>query len=252
MTAKEAIDQAMRLLGKIAITDGTKQVETATVEEVEYAHLTAGTAKVIITAAGMLGSPKTLYVGLTTNDNSATVAGKIRISLLANNTIAEFFDVSGTNLDVILTAKTAAANDETMNISVADGTQQGHCEGLVSVNSVSTVAGAAIYAIDNISNPLYLGQGLGFVNSRQQELARLEGNTENPPYIEDLDDLLSLSDDTAMRILPYGLAADFARFDNASNNNLQYFLTEYEKLKRTIVYSEQNIEDQYDILNGMR
>jgi hypothetical protein len=98
--------------------------------------------------------------------------------------------------------------------------------------------------IDKITTTLFEKVALSFINARQQELSLLEGEI-NPPYITDLTNLLSLSDDTAMRIFPVGLALDFLRFNNA--DNIQYFANEYERLKRTIKHSEMPIQDRYNI-----
>ena len=101
------------------------QVETATVAETVPNVLVAGDAKVIVTAAGMTGSPETVNVPVALNDDEATVAGKIRAGLAANTHVNDFFTVSGAGTAVILTARTAAANDTSMNIDISDGTSVG-------------------------------------------------------------------------------------------------------------------------------
>lgn len=119
---------------------GTKQVETATVAEDTPGTLVAGDATVIVTAAGMAGSPITVSVALATNDTVNQVATKIRAALAAHAVIGAFFTVSGSNAAVILTVVTTQANDGTLNISIADGT----CDGLTTAaSSANTTAGVA-------------------------------------------------------------------------------------------------------------
>lgn len=113
------------------------QVETATI----VGTITdAGTATVVVTAAGMSNSPKTVKVPVTTSDTAANVASKVRVGLRADPDVSAFFTVSGTGANVVLTAKTAAANDGTLNISSDNGT----CTGLTTeATSANTTAGGA-------------------------------------------------------------------------------------------------------------
>ena len=116
---------------------GTKQVETATVVGTVS---TAGNATVIVTAAGMTGSPKTLTVAVALNDSAAVVAQKIRETLAADAAVTALFSVGGIGAAVALTKLLAAANDSTLNISINNGT----CAGLTAATqSVDTTAGQA-------------------------------------------------------------------------------------------------------------
>ena len=117
--------------------NGTKQVETATVEGT---ITTAGNSTFIITAAGMTGSPKTISVAVALNDSAAVVAQKAREAIGADNAVISKFSVGGYGAVVELTALAAAANDSTLNIAIANGT----CAGLVAVTtSANTTAGVA-------------------------------------------------------------------------------------------------------------
>jgi|GEM_PF-958927 len=99
-----------------------------------------GNATVTVTAAGMNNSPKTLSVAVVAGDDASAVAGKMRTALSADPDVSAFFTVSGSNADIVLTAKTNAANDATLNIATANGT----CTGLTSQpTSADTTAGAA-------------------------------------------------------------------------------------------------------------
>ena len=70
----------------------------------------------------------------------AQVAGKIRTALTNDTNVGAFFDISGTGADVVITRKTAAANDATMNVSIANGT----CTGLTAApTSSNTTMGIA-------------------------------------------------------------------------------------------------------------
>lgn len=122
----------------IASTDnGVKQVETATVVGAINSD-GAGNATVVVTAAGMNGSPVTLSVAVANSDTASQVATKIRTAMNASAPISAFFTVGGTSANVILTAKQEAANDTTMNVSIDNGT----CAGLTTAaTSANTTAG---------------------------------------------------------------------------------------------------------------
>lgn len=113
----------------------TAQVETATVVG---SIVTGGNATVMITAAGMTGSPKTINVAVDSLDSASAVAGKIRTALAADVDVTALFAVSGTGANVILTRLAPAANDATLNISINNGT----CIGLTPTpTSANTTAG---------------------------------------------------------------------------------------------------------------
>lgn len=145
-----------------APTSGTSQVETATVAGT--VTLT-GNATVVVTAAGMVGSPKTFAVPVVNADTASIVAGKIRAALAADAEIAKWFVVSGTTTAVILTAKTAPANDATLNISVDNGTCTGLTQALTSANTTAGVAGDyrgapnGQYLQDTTNFKLYVNSG---------------------------------------------------------------------------------------------
>ena len=84
----------------------------------------------------------------------------------------------------------------------------------------------------------------------QRELARLEG-VDITQKIESLDDTLEISDDTASRVLPYGLAAKFALADKDADTYNDYS-AQYLGLCRTITFDEEDITDEYDFLAGMQ
>lgn len=125
---------------KYWVYGGICQVETATIVGTIS---TAGNATVIVTAEGMTGSPKTISVAVALNDTASQVAGKIRTALKADTDVTAKFAVSGIDASVVLTALTAAVNDATLNINIANGT----CAGLTSApTSANTIAGVGILA----------------------------------------------------------------------------------------------------------
>lgn len=126
----------------IAVANGTCNgiVNDATSNDTQAGILGSGTATVTVTAAGMSNSPKDVLVAVADGDNASAIAGKIRTALGLDADVASFFDVSGSNANVVLTAKTGAANDATMNIAVANTS----CVGIVDdATSNDTTAGHA-------------------------------------------------------------------------------------------------------------
>jgi len=82
--------------------------------------------------------PISSQAGREQGDSASDVGASARNSLLLNAAIAAFFDISGTGASVILTAKTRAANDSTMDATyVANGT------GMTGASSANTTAGVA-------------------------------------------------------------------------------------------------------------
>lgn len=112
------------------------QVETATAAGTIS---TAGNATVVVTANQMTGSPRTVSVAVANADTAATWAGKVRTALAADATVAAFFAVSGAGTAIVLTALNAAANDPSMNVSLANGTSVGITAAPTSANTTAGV-----------------------------------------------------------------------------------------------------------------
>lgn len=115
----------------------TAQVETATA----LGTITgSGNAAVVITAAGMTGSPKTLNVAVLNNDTASQWAAKVRTALGLDADITARFAVGGAGALITLTRLVPAANDATLNISLDNGT----CTGITTAaSSANTTAGVA-------------------------------------------------------------------------------------------------------------
>ena len=114
---------------------GVAQVETATVAGTVTG---AGDASVIVTAAGMTNSPKTVAVALLDGDDDEAIATKVRAALTLDADVSAWFTIGGAGANVALTVKSAAADDVSMNIAVANDS----CVGIVNdASSVHTTAG---------------------------------------------------------------------------------------------------------------
>ena len=118
-------------------TLGTSQVETATA---------AGTATgdgnvTVVVASAILDATQTIQVPVLLGDTASAWAAKVRTALLKNGSIGTKYDVSGTGASIILTARKPAANDGTLNISLANGTPSPGIT--VAATSANTTAGVA-------------------------------------------------------------------------------------------------------------
>jgi phage tail sheath protein FI len=98
---------------------GTPQVETGTVVAASGAT-SSGNLPVTVTSAAIAGSPVTVNVALVgdSSDNTAAkVAVKIAAALNLNANIAVKFVATSSGANVILTARSNAANDSTLNMA---------------------------------------------------------------------------------------------------------------------------------------
>jgi hypothetical protein len=139
------------------------QVETATV----VGSVTGGgNATVVVTAAGMLNSPKTVSVAVLNLDTASAVGGKIRTALGADADISNFFTIGGSGAAVSLTHKNALANDTTLNISIDNGTCTGLTAAPTSANTTAGVAGPR-YAVARGDYPFW--QMLAAINQALDE-----------------------------------------------------------------------------------
>ncbi len=78
--------------------------------------------------------------GTAGGDGPNELADKARTALALDADVDAFFTVSGTGAELILTAKTKAANDATLNIASADGTAVGVTAAPTSANTTAGVA----------------------------------------------------------------------------------------------------------------
>lgn len=120
----------------------------------------------------------------------------------------------------------------------------------MTAQDVCDMALALIDAADEADNEDYLMRAPAVVDVLQRELAFYEGATVTR-CVKKLDDTLEISDDTASRIMPYGLAASFALADKNGDMYADYSAM-YRMLCRTIRGGETDTADEYGILEGMR
>lgn len=121
--------------GSTAFVAGTAQVETATITAASGAT-SSGTMTMVLTSAGMTGSPLNVPVALVTGTHTtaALIASAARTALSANAVVAARFSIGGTGADIVLTRKPTSthtvptgtlnlysANDTTLNLAIPAG-----------------------------------------------------------------------------------------------------------------------------------
>lgn len=110
----------------------------------------------------------------------------------------------------------------------------------------------ALELIDQTESPDaadYAQRAPVLIDVLQHELAHYEDMVVTRK-IRSLDDTLDVSDDTGERIMPYGLAANFALADKNSDMYADYSAM-YRSLLRTIRPGETDATDEYETLYGM-
>ena len=117
-------------------------------------------------------------------------------------------------------------------------------------HEVYTLALALIDQADETDSGDYRLRAPAIIDVLQRELAFYEGVTLTRP-VKDLDDTLEISDDTAARVMPYGLAASFALADKNGDMYADYSAM-YRILCRSIRCEETDTVDEYGVLEGMR
>lgn len=163
-----------------------QQVETATAAGTVTQ---AGNAAVTVTSK-LFAEAVAVDVPVEAADDAAAIALAIRTALAADTDISEHFDVSGAAAAVILTAKVPAANDDTLNIAIANGVGEGASEGVTpAATSANTTAGVP-YDI------VYIGWndklGLPYLLPHNTVLAAYLNNvkeTNAPTVATDIDEL---------------------------------------------------------------
>ena len=144
--------------GTTAWTAGAAQVETATAAGTVTG---SGDASVVVTAAGMTGSPKTISVAVLASDTATEWADKVRTALTADTAVTALFTVGGTTTAISLTRKptatydlglipvsTYAADDATLNISLDNGTCTGITTAGTSANTTAGALSSGVYLLD--------------------------------------------------------------------------------------------------------
>jgi hypothetical protein len=148
-----SIAQSTGICTATAFVTGTAQVETATAAGTVTA---TGNASVIVTSAGMTGSPLTILVSVTNGDTPTVWADKVKTALAANATIAAKFSVFGSTTAISLQTKPAivggvtvySVNDTTLNIALANATSTGITAAPTSTNTTAGVATSGVVLFD--------------------------------------------------------------------------------------------------------
>jgi len=89
----------------------------------------------------------------------------------------------------------------------------------------------------------YVSTALSICNVLQLELLKCEGTYETPDLLTSLDDVLTVTDSTALGVMPYGLAARWALTENSALYNDMY--ANYINSKKAIVAKPTKIIDVY-------
>lgn len=155
----------LKVVQPVAIgVSGVAQVETATAAGTVSGD---GNASVVVTAAGMTGSPKTYAVPVTNGMVPATWAAEVRKALAADLALTVLYSVGGSGTAITLTrVGTPAANDATLNINISTGTATGITTAASSANTTagvaqgSAAADAVVVAWTNRTDAIAFANGL--------------------------------------------------------------------------------------------
>lgn len=109
---------------------------------------------------------------------------------------------------------------------------------------------ALIDQAEGIDTADYASRAPALIDVLQRELAFYEG-TAVTRRVKKLEDILEIGEDTAERILPYGLAASFALSDKNADMYSDYSAM-YRALIRTIRPEDSDITDEYGVLEGLK
>jgi hypothetical protein len=124
---------------------GTRQIETATgIGTI----VTAGNAKITLTSTALDSSPLVITFPVSTGQVPSSWMATARAYFSTIPSIQQFFNVSGTGADLILTRKSPyASNDTTLNMAIANDT----CSGITAApTSTNTTAGVAFDAMNEL------------------------------------------------------------------------------------------------------
>jgi hypothetical protein len=146
----DAASQTNRVSGGSVTVQGTNGVQQTMEFAVVGPCTLNGTVVVTVTAAGETGSPRAVTATVATTMSNSQMAQTIAGALATDADVGAFFNVSTANNEVVLQAKTAAANDATMDASLALGTATGVA---TVAHATQLVAGVApgTFTTDNVA-----------------------------------------------------------------------------------------------------
>ena len=134
----------------VTLAAGIAQVETATI----VGTITgSGDAHIKVTAVGMTGTGNVIDVAVTDLDLPSTVARKIAAKLTLTAGVLAFFEITAVGDDVILRARTAAADDATMNLAYTNDSCTGLTPDATSTHTLAGVAPVTIAGVKSIGGP---------------------------------------------------------------------------------------------------
>lgn len=102
--------------------------------------------------------------------------------------------------------------------------------------------------INETAEARYFGLAPGYLSLLCCEIAKAEGQEGVPAPISTLGDALPVSDDSARRVLPFGLAMYFALIDRESELYNHFSSAYYGTLLPSVYAPEQDITDSYGVL----
>jgi hypothetical protein len=167
--------------GTDTFVPGTQQVETATITAAAGAT-SNGTMTLVLTSAGMAGSPLNIPVTLTTAMNTAAlVATAARAALTANATVAARFNIAGGGASIVLSRKANTisdvelyyANDTTLNLAIPSGL--GITAAPSSANTTPGVASSGVKLYDEHVD--FEGRAIGTIEVIQGVLIESSGDS---------------------------------------------------------------------------
>lgn len=101
---------------------------------------------------------------------------------------------------------------------------------------------------DENSDSLYFGVAPSYLTILVSEIAAAEGSGPAMQNVSDLETALCISDDSALRVLPLGLAMYFSVIDRDDDMYNHFSQLYYGSLLPSIKAPEQKITDYYGVL----
>lgn len=195
--------------GSTAYVAGSAQFITATATGTVT---TAGNASVVVTSAGMAGSPKTVSVAVALNDTPTLWAAKVRTALAADTAVGGRFDVSGTTTAITLTRKPTYIVSGDITHHVHPATEAGLALTLANGTSagITSTSGTATAGVATTGVLIYDGDAKDFEGTTIPTMTSIAGElykTNSSAFVVDGngDDLFTIGTNGTSMFVP-GLA----------------------------------------------
>lgn len=210
--------------GSTAFVAGNAQVETATITAASGAT-SSGTMTMVLTAAGLAGSPLNIAVPLVTGTHTtaALIATAARNALLSNAAVIASFSIGGTGADIVLTRLPTsthtvptgtlnlyADNDASLNLAIPAGL--GVTAAASSANSVAGVISDGVKIYDGDGKD-FEGDALASISSISAVLFKSSGGSLS--FAGNASDSFAISENTGVQFFgsdtePLGIDDAFA------------------------------------------